>query len=150
MADLLLTGNFGSGKLECRKDIDLALDSTGDIALTPDPETALLQEMIFYLYTEKNTRPGLPMVGCILPEIMHDKRVRGTMKKLNAAVSRDMQMFFPQFRGVQVLCHTVPNSPTDIFITIILPTGKLIELVADLTNVMNNSRVMADLFRWGL
>ena len=150
MADLLITGSFDSGKLECRRDVDLALDSTGDIALTPDSETALIQEIMFYLFTEKNTRPGLPLVGCILPEIMHDRRTRGTMKKLNAAVSRDFNMFFSQFRGVQVLCHTVPNSASDIFVTIILPTGKLLEVIADLTNVMNNSRVLADLFRWGL
>lgn len=148
MADLLTVGSFDSGKLECRKDIDLALDSSGDIALTPDDETVLIQELMFYLFTEKNTRPGLPMAGCILPEIMHDKRSRGVMKRLNAAISRDIAKFFPQFKGVQVLCHTVPNSPTDIFITIILPTGKLLEVIADFQNVMKNSLVMADIFKW--
>jgi hypothetical protein len=150
MADLFITGSFDSGKLECRRDIDLALDSSGDIALTPNDEVALMQELIFYLFTEKNTRPGLPMVGCILPEIMHDKRVRGTMKRINGAISRDIQTYFPQFKGVRVMCHTVPNSPTDIFVTIIMPTGKLMEMIADFNNVMNNSLVMADLFRWGL
>lgn len=148
MADLLTTGRFDSGKLECRKDLDLVLDSSGDIALTPDDESVLIQELMFYLFTEKNTRPGLPMAGCILPEIMHDKRTRGVMKRLNAAISRDMNKFFPQFKGVQVLCHAVPNSPTDIFITIILPTGKLLDVVADFQNVMKNSLVMADIFSW--
>jgi len=148
MSDLLTTGRFENGKLECRKDMDLALDPTGDLALTPDEETATLQALMFYLFTPKNERPGLPLVGCMLAEIAHDRRTRGVMKRLNASITKDIKTLFPEFKGAQVVCRTVPGSPADIFLTIVLPTGRIMDLVANLDQVMRNSAIMRDIFRW--
>ncbi len=148
MSDLLTTGNFENGELECRKDMDLALDPTGDLALTPDEETATLQALMFYLFTPKNERPGLPLVGCMLPEIAHERRERGVMKRLNASITKDLKTLFPNFNGVQVVCRTVPTSVSDIFVTIVLPTGRKMDLVANLDQVMKNASIMKDIFRW--
>ncbi len=148
MSDLLTTGSFFGGRLECRRDIDLAITSNGDLALTPDDETTLFQQLMMYLFTPKNERPGLPQAGCILPEIMHDRITRGVLKRINGSVAKDIRSMFPNFRGVQVACRAVPNSTSDIFVTIIMPTGRVMDLIADFEQVMKNAQVMADTFRW--
>jgi len=148
MADLLVTGTFDTGRLECRRDIDLAVDASGDLALTPDDETTLTQELMFYLFTPKNERPGLPLAGCILPEIMHDRITKDVLKRINGSLSKDIKTMFPDFRGVQVVCKAVPSSTSDVFLTIIMPTGRVMNLIADFDQLMKNAKIMADTFRW--
>lgn len=142
--DLLTNMNFGPGRTICHRAMDLVLTPNGDLALTPDDDTRILQSFMLYLFTAKGERTD-PTVGCALTTILHKRLNPNTLHEAEKVTQEDLKRLFPDQGPIMVSAKKVPSQNNNEVIIKILMAGKIYSIAVNLEELLKSSTMAASL-----
>jgi hypothetical protein len=142
--DLLTNMNFGAGRTICHRAVDLVLTPNGDLAITPDDDTRILQTFMLYLFTAKGERTD-PTVGCALTTILHKRLNANTLNEAEKSIQEDLKKLFPKQGRVIVRARKVPSQNNNEVMIKILMAGKIYSIGINLEELLRSSTLAANL-----
>jgi hypothetical protein len=142
--DLLTNINFGPGRTICHRALDLILTPNGDLALTPDDDTRILQSFMLYLFTAKGERTD-KTVGCALTTILHKKLTANTLNEAEKSVQEDLKRLFPDQGRIMVKARKVVSENNNSVLIKILMAGKIYSIAVNLEELLRSSTLAASL-----
>ncbi len=142
--DLLTNMNFGAGRTICHRAVDLVLTPNGDLAITPDDDTKILQNFMLYLFTAKGERTD-PTVGCSLTTILHKRLNANTLNEAEKSLQEDLKRLFPNQGRVMVRARKVPSQNNNEVMIKILMAGKIYSIGINLEELLRSSTLAANL-----
>lgn len=144
MGDLLTNLDFGPGRTICHRHLDLVLTSNGDLALTPDDDTRIIQSFMMYLFTSKGERTDKTF-GCSLAVILHRKLTSNVLNEVEKTVQEDLKRLFPDQKPINVYARKVRNeNNNEIFVKIIM-AGRIFSISLNLQDLLRSSTLAASL-----
>lgn len=142
--DLLTNMNFGAGRTICHRAVDLVLTPNGDLAITPDDDTRILQTFMLYLFTAKGERTD-PTVGCALTTILHKRLNANTLNEAEKSIQEDLKKLFPKQGRVIVRARKVLSQNNNEVMIKILMAGKIYSIGINLEELLRSSTLAANL-----
>ncbi len=142
--DLLTNMNFGAGRTICHRAVDLVLTPNGDLAITPDDDTRVLQTFMLYLFTAKGERTD-PTLGCALTTILHKRLNANTLNEAEKSIQEDLKKLFPKQGRVIVRARKVPSQNNNEVMIKILMAGKIYSIGINLEELLRSSTLAANL-----
>lgn len=142
--DLLTNMNFGAGRTICHRAVDLVLTPNGDLAITPDDDTRILQTFMLYLFTAKGERTD-PTMGCALTTILHKRLNANTLNEAEKSIQEDLKKLFPKQGRVIVRARKVPSQNNNEVMIKILMAGKIYSIGINLEELLRSSTLAANL-----
>lgn len=142
--DLLTNMNFGAGRTICHRAVDLVLTPNGDLAITPDDDTRILQTFMLYLFTAKGERTD-PTVGCALTTILHKRLNANTLNEAEKSIQEDLKKLFPKQGKVIVRARKVPSQNNNEVMIKILMAGKIYSIGINLEELLRSSTLAVNL-----
>lgn len=142
--DLLTNMNFGAGRTICHRAVDLVLTPNGDLAITPDDDTRILQTFMLYLFTAKGERTD-PTVGCALTTILHKRLNANTLNEAEKSIQEDLKKLFPKQGRVIVRARKVPSQNNNEVMIKILMAGKIYSIGINLEELLRSSTLATNL-----
>jgi hypothetical protein len=142
--DLLTNMNFGAGRTICHRAVDLVLTPNGDLAITPDDDTRILQTFMLYLFTAKGERTD-PTVGCAITTILHKRLNANTLNEAEKSIQEDLKKLFPKQGRVIVRARKVPSQNNNEVMIKILMAGKIYSIGINLEELLRSSTLAANL-----
>lgn len=142
--DLLTNMNFGAGRTICHRAVDLVLTPNGDLAITPDDDTRILQTFMLYLFTAKGERTD-PTVGCALTTILHKRLNANTLNEAEKSIQEDLKKLFPKQGRIIVRARKVPSQNNNEVMIKILMAGKIYSIGINLEELLRSSTLAANL-----
>jgi len=142
--DLLTNMNFGAGRTICHRAVDLVLTPNGDLAITPDDDTRILQTFMLYLFTAKGERTD-HTVGCALTTILHKRLNANTLNEAEKSIQEDLKKLFPKQGRVIVRARKVPSQNNNEVMIKILMAGKIYSIGINLEELLRSSTLAANL-----
>jgi hypothetical protein len=142
--DLLTNMNFGAGRTICHRAVDLVLTPNGDLAITPDDDTRILQTFMLYLFTAKGERTD-PTIGCALTTILHKRLNSNTLNEAEKSIQEDLKKLFPKQGRVIVRARKVPSQNNNEVMIKILMAGKIYSIGINLEELLRSSTLAANL-----
>lgn len=136
--DLLTNMNFGAGRTICHRAMDLLLTPNGDLALTPDDDTRILQTFMLYLFTAKGERTD-KTVGCALATILHKKLNSNTLNEAEKTLQDDLRKLFPDQGIIMVKARKVVSQNNNSVLIKILMAGKIYSISTNLEELLRSS-----------
>ena len=144
--DLLTNMNFGPGRTICHRAMDLLLTPNGDLAITPDDDTRILQSFMLYLFTAKGERTD-PTVGCALTTILHKRLNKNTLNEAEKTLQEDLKRLFPDQKPIMVYAHKVVSQNNNEVMIKIIMAGKIYSIAVNLEELLRSSTLAANLKR---
>lgn len=144
MADLLTNMNFGPGRTICHRAMDLLLTPNGDLAVTPDDDTRLLQSFMLYLFTSKGERTD-KTVGCALATILHKRLNTNTLNEAEKSLQEDLKKLFPEQKPIMVFARKIPSQNNNEVMIKIIMAGKIYSIAVNLEELLRSSTLAASL-----
>lgn len=144
MADLLTNMNFGPGRTICHRAMDLLLTPNGDLAVTPDDDTRLLQSFMLYLFTAKGERTD-KTVGCALATILHKRLNTNTLNEAEKSLQEDLKRLFPEQKPIMVFARKIPSQNNNEVMIKIIMAGKIYSIAVNLEELLRSSTLAASL-----
>jgi hypothetical protein len=124
--------------------VDLVLTPNGDLAITPDDDTRILQTFMLYLFTAKGERTD-PTVGCALTTILHKRLNANTLNEAEKSIQEDLKKLFPKQGRVIVRARKVPSQNNNEVMIKILMAGKIYSIGINLEELLRSSTLAANL-----